>query len=80
MPDFHQPDEADRRYAEATDAAEGHTGDWAENVPLDELRSRAAAQGIEGAERLSHAELVEALRDDRPSSRLDPNAPERPRT
>jgi hypothetical protein len=80
MPDFHQPDETDRRRAEATGAAEGSTGDWAEQVPLEELRERAAAQGIQDAGSLSHGELIDALRTERPSSRSDPNAPERPRT
>lgn len=79
MPDFHQPDEDDRRIAEAVGAAEGVTGDWAERVPLRELRSHAAAAGVEGAAGLDRDALVSALRD-RPSSRNDPSYPDRPHT
>lgn len=54
MPDFHQPDDADRRIAEETDAAE-------EGLP-------------------PVTDDAEVLREERPSSRNDPNAPDRPKT
>jgi hypothetical protein len=80
MPDFHQPDEQDRLRAEQEGAAEDTVGDWAERVPLDELRERATSMGIEGAEAMQQSELVEALRRQRPSAANDPNAPDRPAT
>lgn len=80
MPDFHQPDDDDRRHAEATGAAEGTTGDWAERVPLDDLRRHAEAAGIHDAGSLSHEELVDMLRTQRPSNADDPSDPGRPRT
>lgn len=54
MPDFHQPDDADRRAAEATGAAD-------EALP-------------------PVTEDAEVLREERPSSRKDPNKPDRPKT
>lgn len=80
MPDFHQPDDDDRRMAEATGAAEGVTGDWAERVPVEELRRRAEAAHVPNAASMSHEELVRALREQRPSSRIDPNSGDRPVT
>ncbi len=78
MPDFHQPDETDRAEAEATGAA-----DDAATVPavdLEALRERARAEGVADAAALSEDELRTRLREERPSSRNDPNAPDRPRT
>ncbi len=80
MPDFHQPDDHDRRCAEESDAAVGDTGSWAERVPLEALREQASAAGIPGAASLDRDSLVEILRTGRPSSRNDPNAPDRPLT
>lgn len=78
MPDFHQPDETDRAVAEATGAA-----DQAASVPdvdLQVLRDRARAEGVADADELSEEALRARLREERPSSRNDPNAPDRPRT
>jgi hypothetical protein len=78
MPDFHQPDEHDRAVAEATGAA-----DEAATVPdvdLQQLRDRARAEGIADADQLDEGALRERLRTERPSSRNDPSAPDRPRT
>ena len=79
MPDFHQPDEGDRRRAERTHAADGDVGDWAEKVPLEDLRRHASSVGVRGAASKSREELVEALRQ-RPSSKNDPSWPDRPLT
>lgn len=78
MPDFHQPDEADRAVAEATGAADDVA--TVPSVDLGVLRDRAAAEGIADAHMLDEATLRERLREERPSSRNDPNAPDRPRT
>ena len=78
MPDFHQPDEADRAEAEATDAAE--EASTAPSVDLAALRDHARAEGIADADQLDEATLRQRLQDERPSSRKDPNAPDRPRT
>lgn len=78
MPDFHQPDEPDRAAAEATGAADDAA--TAPSVDLGVLRERAAAEGIVDAHLLDEATLRQRLRQERPSSRNDPNAPDRPRT
>lgn len=78
MPDFHQPDDRDRQAA-ASDV-EGDTGDWAGRVPLEDLRAEAVAAGIADAQSLDRDELESALRSTRPSSRNDPNRPDRPLT
>lgn len=78
MPDFHQPDEGDRAEAEATGAAED--APTAPSVDPDVLRERAAAEDIADADHLDPDDLRARLRDERPSSRKDPNAPERPVT
>jgi hypothetical protein len=80
MPEFHQPDEADRRDAEMTGAAEGTVGDWAERVPLETLRERAAAAGVEGVEGMDAEEIARELKRLRPSSSNDPSSPDRPHT
>jgi hypothetical protein len=80
MPDFHQPDEHDRRRAEQQGPPEETVGDWAERVPLAELRDRATSMGIDGAGSMDQSELVAALREQRPSAVNDPNAPDRPAT
>lgn len=80
MPDFHQPDDAERRDAEATDAPEDMTDEWARAVPLETLRANAVAQGIYAAEHMERDEIIERLRQERPSSRTDPNKPDRPLT
>ncbi len=79
MPDFHQPDDEDRRRAEETHAAEGDVGDWAEKVPLEDLRRHAAFVGIPDVASKSHQELLDAFRA-RPSSRNSPSGPGRPQT
>jgi hypothetical protein len=54
MPDFHQPDDADRAEADVSDAADvGEVPDERDD---------------------------DVLREARPSSRHDPNAPRRPKT
>jgi hypothetical protein len=80
MPDVHQPDDADRRRAEADGGRDGVTGDWAERVPVETLRQHAGAAGISGTESMSRTELVEVLRRVRPSGRNDPSYPEAPLT
>jgi hypothetical protein len=80
MPDFHQPDDEDRRNAAAAGDLGDTVGDWAEKVPLESLRDHAREVGIADADRLDKAELVDALKGRRPSSRNDPNAPDRPLT
>lgn len=47
MPDFHQPDEADRRHAEVTDATEAGLPDLGDDV--DELRERRPSSDIDPA-------------------------------
>jgi hypothetical protein len=80
MPEFHQPGEAERRRAETSVTPDDTVGDWAERVPLETLRERAARAGVAGASTMDAPELVDALRRARPASVNDPNAPDRPRT
>jgi hypothetical protein len=80
VPDFHQPDDEDRRRAARTADVEDTAGDRPERTSLEDLRSQAAQAGVAGAEHLSADELAAALRTVRPSSRRDPAAPDRPVT
>jgi hypothetical protein len=80
MPDFHQPDDADRRRAEATHAAEGDVGDWPDRVEIEELRRHARSLGVKDAGAMSRAAIVELLRTERPSSWRDPHGGDRPLT
>jgi hypothetical protein len=78
MPDMHQPDERDRARAEATHAVEASRPDV--DVDVDVLRERAEALGLTGTKQLGRDEVLAWLRAQRPSSRHDPAAPDRPVT
>ena len=80
MPDFHQPDDADRRRAEETHAADDAVGDAPEHVALDDLRRHARSLGVSGADTMTKDELVDRLRAERPSSWPDPHGADRPLT
>jgi hypothetical protein len=74
MPDFHQPDRADRA------AAERELREDLTEADLAEMRRRAAELGVANAERLDREQLVEAMRAAAPSNRTDPAWPDAPRT
>ena len=74
MPDFHQPDRADRAEAEAELRSELSPDDVAD------LRRRAADLGVAHADRLDPDQLIEAVRAAAPSNRKDPAWPDAPQT
>jgi hypothetical protein len=74
MPDFHQPDRADRAEAERELRQDLSADD------VEELRRRATGLGIAGADRLGVEELIEAVRAETPSNRNDPAYPDAPQT
>lgn len=80
MPDFHQPDDDDRRRAEASHAADDAVGDAPLHVDLEEMRRHARSLGVLGADALTKDELVDLLRTERPSSWPDPHGADRPQT
>jgi hypothetical protein len=80
LPDFHQPDDADRRHAEETHAADDAVGDAPEHVELDDLRRHARSLGVANVDTLTKDELIDLLRTERPSSWSDPHGADRPQT
>lgn len=80
MPDFHLPNDEDRRAVSQDGDVAAGTGHVPERTKLDDLVELAVRAGIADAERLSRADLVEALRIGRPAGRVDPGAPDRPLT
>ena len=80
MPDFHQPDDTDRRRAEETHAADDAVGDAPEHVDVEDLRRHARSLGVDGVDAMTKDQLVDLLRTERPSSWHDPHGAERPQT
>lgn len=74
MPDFHQPDRADRAEAER-ELLEG-----LDPSDVAELRRQAASMGVADADSLDEQHLIRAIRAATPSNRHDPAWPDAPQT